>query len=72
MKNIYKNKKHGLVFYKYHWSIWQGIESYYEVISKDKAIAFLESVVGDYWGFPDKTDIERLKEFDIDITQETA
>jgi len=70
--HVHKTKNHGLVFYKYNWSMWQGTESYYEVISKDEAIEFLESVVGDYYGFPDKSDIETLKEFDLDITEETA
>lgn len=34
---VHDTKNHGPVFYKYHWSMWQGSESWYEMITKEEA-----------------------------------
>jgi hypothetical protein len=64
--------KHGYQFYLYDWSMWQGSEDKIIHVTKDEAIKFLESVSGDYNGFPDSDDLEELKEYGIDLAEETA
>jgi hypothetical protein len=70
--HVHVTKKHGPQFYKYHWSMWQGTESWYQPVSRDEAIEFLEDMSDDYNGFPDEDDLELLKEYGIDLVQETA
>ena len=65
-------KTHGYQFYKYEWSMWQGSEDKIIPVTKDEAIRFLESVSDDYNGFPDADDLEELKEYGIDLAEETA
>jgi hypothetical protein len=69
---VHETKSHGNQFYKYRWSMWQGSESVYEYVTKEQAIEFLESVCGDYNGFPDSADTSMLKEYGIDLLEETA
>ena len=69
---VHDTKKHGSVFYKYHWSMRRGPESWYEMVTKEEAVSFLEEMVGDYNDFPDNDDIETLEKYDINLMQETA
>lgn len=69
---VHKTKKHGDQFYLKHWSMWQGVETRLEPITKDEAIEFLRNSVGDYWGFPSDKDLENLKAYGIDLMEETA
>ncbi|MBN1892329.1 MAG: hypothetical protein JW780_06060 [Clostridiales bacterium] len=62
-------------FYKYHWSMWQGEGSSYELISDDEAIDFLIDKAGDssYWGSLGEGEKEKAIEiFGRDIFEETA
>jgi hypothetical protein len=69
---VHQTKTHGNQFYLVNWSMWQGTEMTIEAISKEQAIDFLRDNVGDYWGFPDDGDLTTLKEYDIDLMEETA
>jgi len=69
--HVTKNDKQEY-YYLYCWSMWQGVESRIEVISKEDATQFLISRVGDYWGFPDNADVETLKKYNINIIEEEA
>jgi len=60
-------------FYLYHWSLWQGEESSYELISREEAEEFLlKKARLSGWAGLDEKDFERLKEFGFDLLEETA
>ena len=69
---VHKTRNHGNQFYLVHWSMWQGTETTIEAITKELAINFLRESVGDYWDFPSDGDLEILKQYDIDLMEETA
>lgn len=69
---VHETKTHGNQFYLVNWSMWQGTETTIDIISKDQAIEFVRDQVGDYWGFPSDGDVKILKEYGIDLMEETA
>lgn len=70
--HVHRTRSHGLRYYLYHWSMWQGTEDWIEPITKNEALKFAEDMAGDYWGFPSEDDVELLKEYGLDIMVETA
>jgi len=55
---VHKCKDGTLVFYKYHWTRWQGEANYIEAITKDEAEQFVEE---NFDVFTEDEDIEQLK-----------
>ena len=60
-------------FYLYRWSMWQGSEDAFELCSKTTAEEFLTKKAGlSGWAAIDEHEIEKAKEFGIDLLEETA
>ena len=56
-------------FYTYDWSMWQGSEDSYNLISKDEAEVFLLSVWNSQYGY---LEMEEIKKLFPDIDEEDA
>jgi hypothetical protein len=67
--HVHRTRTHGLRYYLYHWSMWQGTEDHIEPISHDQAQQFIEDMTGDYFGFPDSDDKKLLTEYGIDLSE---
>lgn len=71
----HKSRNGNDYFYLYHWSMWQGSGSRYELISKQEAIDFMLEKMGgvdDGWYRPSTKEIERCNALGFDLLNETA
>lgn len=60
-------------YYLQHWSMWQGSETWYELISEEEAKEFLlEKAGGTYWTRLSDTERERAEELFPGIFEEDA
>ena len=60
-------------FYTYSWSMWQGEEAHYKLISEAEAKRiFLERMGADYWLRPTEDEIKRALTFWPDLLEEDA
>jgi hypothetical protein len=60
-------------FYFRHWSMWQGEEGSYELISSEEAKNFLlDKMHGGYWAGLEDSELERAKELFPDFLEEDA
>lgn len=60
-------------FYLYHWSMWQGTEPYYELITEDEAKEFLLKKAGlSGWSALTESEIKRANELFPSIFDEDA
>jgi len=73
--DLYAHKaRSGNIYYYYvHWSMWQGEQTSYELISREEAEKFLlkKASLGGWAGL-DEEDFELLKEHGFDLLQEDA
>ena len=71
--HYHKSRNDNDYFYLYHWSMWQGTEDSYELISKQVAVDFmLEKMSYDGWQKPYDREVERCNELGFDLLTETA
>ena len=69
----HKARSGNVYFYFHHWSMWQGDEDSFELIDRSTAEEFLVKRAGlSGWAGLDEREIERAKEFGLDIMEETA
>ena len=69
----HKARSGNVYFYFYHWSMWQGEEDEFELVDRNTAEEFLVERAGlSGWAGLDEHEIERAKEFGLDIMEETA
>ena len=64
-------KNGNVYFYLYNWSMWQGSEASYEIISKDEAEEFVIMKMGSFYG-PSSEELDFCKRFRLNIDEETA
>jgi len=69
----HKSRSGNIYYYFRHWSMWQGEETSYELISREEAEEFLteKAGLGDWAGLTDE-DYDRLKQHGFDLLQEDA
>lgn len=69
----HKSRSGKWYFYRYRWSMWQGDEDSFELISEEEAKAiFISRMGGSYWVRPTDAEIRRALEFWPDLLQEDA
>jgi len=67
------SRKGNEYYYTYSWSMWQGEESSYQLISKDQAREFLLDRAGvSGWAALNEEEVKRIKELGFDIFEEDA
>ena len=71
---MHKTRKGSEVFYKYFWSMWQGEEDNYRIVSREDAIDFLvdKAGLGGWDGLTEKEMQVCIDVFGEDIFEETA
>lgn len=70
----HKTKNRNWCYYLYSWSMWQGCEERYELISKEEAIDYLISTaeLSGWAELPDDYAEKAVTHFGYDIFEETA
>ena len=68
----HKGKNGNIIFYKLHWTRWQGAYDSIDVVTNEEAENFLiEATKHDVWGYPhDKEDEEQLIKYGFNILEE--
>ncbi|MEM1950433.1 MAG: hypothetical protein QXI43_00155 [Candidatus Nitrosocaldus sp.] len=70
---LHKTKSGAQVFYLVHWSMWQGSETTYRVVSEDEAKEFFETKLSrSGWEYPNQDEIDRAKSLWPDLFEEDA